>query len=100
MSLKRSLLSCLALVLLADALRADPPLPLDLIPEDACAGIAIRNLADLRTKSDRLFGKDELRALPRPSQLLDQAFGMLKLDWKIDEKKPSAIVCLSGALGG
>jgi hypothetical protein len=100
MSAQRFLLSVLALVALAGTLRADPPLPLDLIPKDACIGIAIRNLADLRTKSDRLFGKDELRGVPRPSQLLDAAFGMLELNWKVDEKKPAALVCLSGTLGG
>jgi hypothetical protein len=100
MSAKRFLLCCLALLVPAAALRADPPLPLDLIPEDACIGIAIRNLAELRTRSDRLLGKEERPGLPRPSQLLDTAFTMLKLNWKIDEKKPAALVCLTGALGG
>jgi hypothetical protein len=97
---KRPLLGCAALLALAGSLRAEPPLPLDLVPEDACIGIGVRNLAELRTKSDRLFGKGEGRLLPRPSQLLDQAFGMLKLGWKIDEKRPSALVCMTGALGG
>ena len=45
MSAKHFLLSCLGLVALAGTLRADPPLPLDLIPEDACIGIATRSLA-------------------------------------------------------
>ena len=100
MSAQRFLLSCLALVALAGSFRADPPLPLDLIPQDACIGIATRSLADLRTKSDRLFGKMPDRPLERPSQLLDMAFMQLNLPWKIDEKKPAALVCMSGTLAG
>jgi hypothetical protein len=101
MSAKRILPCCLALFALAGPLRAEPPLPLDLIPEDACIGVAARNLADLRTKSDRLLGKAGEGGFPqRPSQLLDMAFGMLNLGWKIDEKKPLALVCMTGALGG
>src|SRR5690348_16246276 len=98
MSATRFLLSCLGLAVLAGSLRAEPPRPLDLIPEDACIGISVRNLADLRTKSDRLLPK-ELNG-PRPSQILDMALGMLNLGWKIDEKKPSGIVCMTGLLGG
>jgi hypothetical protein len=99
MLVKRFRLSCLVLAALAGTLRADPPGALDLIPEDACVGIAIRNLAELRPKSERLFGK-EIRGLPRPSQLLDAAFGALNLGWKIDEKKPAALLCTTGTLGG
>jgi hypothetical protein len=80
-------------------LRAEPPLPLDLVPRDACIGIATRNLADLRTKSDRLF-KDLQDRGARPSRILDMGLGMLELRWKIDPKKPAAIVCMTGALGG
>ncbi len=99
MSRKRCLLSLLILTALAGSLRAEPLQPLDLIPEDACIGIAVRNLAELRTKGDRVLGKQN-PGLPRPSQLLDMAFQMLKLGWKIDEKKPAGLVCLSGPLGG
>jgi hypothetical protein len=100
MSAKRSLMSCLALVALAGFLRAEPPLPLDLVPEDACIGIAVRNLAELRTKGDRLFAKVPEANIPRPSQFLDTVIGELKLPWKIDDKKPAAVVCMSGALSG
>jgi hypothetical protein len=100
MSAKRFLPCCLGLAMLAGSLRAEPPLPLDLVPEDACIGIAVRNLAELRTKGDRLFAKVPERGFPRPSQLLDMAFAELQVPWKIDEKKPAAIVCLTGALGG
>jgi hypothetical protein len=100
MSAKRFLLGCLGLVVLAAPLRADPPLPLDLIPEDACIGIATRSLAELRTKSDRLFDKFKDRPGLRPSQLLDMGVKELKLGWKIDEKKPLAFVCMSGTLAG
>jgi hypothetical protein len=99
MRAKKSLLACACLVVFAGSLRAEPPLPLDLIPEDACIGIATRSLADLRTKSDKLLGKAE-RPLERPSQLLDMVFAQLNLGWKIDEKKPAAIVCMTGKLGG
>ncbi len=100
MSAKRFLLGCVGLAVLTGSLRADPPLPLDLIPEDACIAIATRSLAELRTKSDRLLGKVKDRPLERPSQLLDMAFNMLNLGWKIDEKKPAALVCMIGKLGG
>src|SRR5262249_18994751 len=101
MSGKRCLLSCLVLAAAAGALRAAPPLPLDLIPEDACIGVAIRDLAQLRVKSAPLFARNEqTRHLPRPSQLLDMAFMQVNLPWKIDEKKAGAIVCLSGRLAG
>jgi hypothetical protein len=99
MSATRSLLGCVVLVGLAGTLWAEPPLPLDLIPEDACIGIGVRNLEELRARSDRLFGKRD-GPLPRPSQLLDQAFALLRLPWKVNEKKASALVCLSGKLGG
>lgn len=100
MSAKRFLLCFLGLAALAGSLRAEPPLPLDLVPENACIGIAVRNLAELRTKGDRLFAKVPDRFAPRPSQLMDLAFARLQLPWKIDEKKPAALVCLSGTLGG
>jgi hypothetical protein len=98
MSANKLLLTCVGWVVLAGSLRADPPLPLDLIPEDACIGISVRNLAELRKNSDRLFAKEP--NVPRPSQLLDMAFGMLSLGWKIDEKKPSGLVCMTGTLAG
>ncbi len=99
MSVKRILLSGLVLAALGGSLRAAPPLPLDLVPEDACIGIAIRNLAELRTKSDRLFSKLPDKGM-RPSQLVDMALAELRLGWKIDEKKPTALVCTTGKLGG
>jgi hypothetical protein len=98
-SAKRSLLSCLGLVALTGLLRAEPPLPLDLIPEEAAAGFGARSLADLRTKGDRLFAKVKGDA-PRPSMILDMLFGQLNLPWKVDEKKPAAIVIAAGTLGG
>jgi hypothetical protein len=99
MSAKRILLGCVGVVVLTGSLRADPPLPLDLIPEDACIGMATRSIAELRTKSDKLLGNTQ-RPLERPSQILDMTFGMLNLGWKIDEKKPAALVCMTGKLGG
>jgi hypothetical protein len=101
MSVRRSLLSCLALVALAGFLRAEPLLPLDLIPEEAAVGMGTRNLAELRTKGDRLFAKmGKANAGRGVSGFLDRIFGELKLEWKVDEKKPAAIVALTGALGG
>jgi hypothetical protein len=85
----------------AAPLHAAPPLPLDLIPEDACIGISIRDLAEVRVKGDKLFGKDErTRHMLRPSQLLDMAFKEVNLPWKHDEKKASAIICMTGPLAG
>jgi hypothetical protein len=101
MSAERLLLSGLTVLVVAGTLRADPPLPLDLIPEDACIGIAIRDLTELRARSDKLFGKIPMGNVPlRPSQLIDEGIKFLNLSWKIDEKKPSAIVCMTGVLAG
>jgi hypothetical protein len=77
---------------------AAPPLPLDLVPEDACIGLSIRDLADLKSKSDKLL-KDR-PGLPRLSQLFEVAYKELRLGWDIDETKASAIVCASGPLAG
>jgi hypothetical protein len=101
MSATRSLLSCLGLVALAGFLQAEPPLPLDLIPEEAAVGMGTRNLAELRTKGDRLVAKMGKANAPRGvSAFLDMISRELKLEWKVDEKKPAAIVALTGALGG
>jgi len=100
MSAKWFLPGFLALVLLAVPAPAEPPLPLDLIPEDACIGVSARNLEELRAKSDRLVARSGRADFPRPSQLLDMAVKELRVEWKIDEKKPLALVCLAGTLGG
>jgi hypothetical protein len=100
MSASRFLFSGALLVALTGSVRAEPPLPLDLIPDRACIGIAARDLADLKTKSDRLLGNMPNRPLERPSQLLDMALKELRLTWEPNEKKPVALVCMTGALGG
>jgi hypothetical protein len=63
----------LAVVLLAAAAGAAPAASgvLDLIPEDAAAAIAVRNLNELKTKGDKFAADAELQHLPRPSMLFD-----------------------------
>jgi len=87
MSATRFLLSGLFLLALAGSLRADPPLPLDLIPEDTCIGLSARNLAELRTKSDRLFKDREpgLRPVAAPRHGL-QATGA-----GLDDRREEAV---------
>lgn len=98
---KRQFVAVFGLIVTACPVVAGPPLPLDLVPEGACVGIAARNLAQLRARSDRLFGKLPERRFPdRPSKLLEMALGALELKWDIDHNKPAAVVCLTGTQYG
>jgi hypothetical protein len=83
---------------LAGTTLAAPPLPLDLIPQDACIGLSIRDLADLQAKSDKLL-KDHPN-IPRLSNLFAEAYKELRLGWPVDERRSAAIICASGTLAG
>src|SRR5262249_51641667 len=48
---------------------AAAPGVLDLVPEDAAAALAVRNLNDLKKKGDKFAADAELQSLPRVSQL-------------------------------
>ncbi len=95
---RRTLGSLILLAMLLGGLQAAPPLPLDLVPEQACIGITIRNLDELKSKSDKLLKKGN--DLPRFSELFDWAYKELKLGWPVDEKAAAALLCTSGKLGG
>ena len=47
---------------------------LDVIPEDAAAAFAIRDLKSLRKEGDKFIADSELKLPIRPSQLFDMAY--------------------------
>lgn len=73
---------------------AAPPLPLDLVPQEACLGFAARDLADALARAQKLHpGKaerDHVEELQRE----------LQLAWKLDARQPLSFVCMAGTLGG
>ena len=58
---------------------APPPSALDLVPEDAAFGLAVRNVSDLKKKGDKLYADAGLKEeyLPRLSTLFEQLYGLL-----------------------
>ncbi len=85
-------LSTAALLAWATVATAAPPGALDLIPEDAAAGLAIRNLDDLIKKGDKFvddggFGKDM-----RPSQLFTLFYTSQGISDAVDQNAGAAIL--------
>jgi hypothetical protein len=79
------------LLLTAGAARAQHGV-LDVIPADAAAAVAVRNLDDLKTKGDKLIADAELQMPLRPSQLFDEAYKFLGVQGGVDPKGAAAIV--------
>ena len=82
-------LAFLAATALPNPAQAQNPGP-DLIPEDALAGFAIKNLDDLRAKGDKL-AKD----LQRPENSLvwlTDVFKLIKLEKGVNMKGSAAVV--------
>jgi hypothetical protein len=92
MSHNALLLSPVLLTLLAGWTAAAPPLPLDLIPRDACIGISVRDLVDLTARAKKIAPLDQ----DVPAELAKE----LKLTWKLDAKRPLAAICATGKLAG
>lgn len=65
---------------------------LELIPADATAGIAIRNLDDLSKRGDQFVAEAGMQNLFRPSQLWVMALQFLGINGGIDGKNSAAAV--------
>jgi hypothetical protein len=92
--LRRSTLAAMALLLLGSAPAPAQQGVLDLIPADAAAALAVRNLDELATKGDKLMADAQLQLqnVPRPSQLVAQLYNFLGGQGSIDPKGSAAIL--------
>lgn len=86
----RLLLAASILALVAGTAQAQTVL--DLVPADATAGIAIRNVAELSKRGDEFVNEAGMQNLFRPSQLWLLALQFLGINGGIDLKSPTAIV--------
>jgi hypothetical protein len=75
--------------------RAAAQTALDLFPQDAAAGIAIRDLDDLIKKGDKFLTDADIRVPLRPSELFDQGTQFLGVNRGFNRKAPAGIVLLS-----
>ena len=71
---------------------ADRPGSLDVIPDDAVAGIVIRRVSDLKKKGDELFALMQVRRPVRPSQDIDMLLQFLGISAGFDPESPLALV--------
>ncbi len=74
--------------------RAQPTMH-DLIPANAAAGIAVRNLEDLQKKGDKLVEQTQWKAPLRPSELFNQLYSMLGIAQGLDRKGSGAAVLMN-----
>lgn len=81
-----------ALLLLPFAGRARAQTVLDLVPADATAGIAIRNLDELAKRGDEFVNAAEMQNIFRPSQLWLMALQFLGVNGGVDLKNSAAVV--------
>ena len=65
---------------------------LDIIPRDAVAAIAIRNLEAVQEKGDKLFTDAEIKMDFRPSEIFRQGYGFLGVDRSVDKQGSAALV--------
>jgi hypothetical protein len=65
---------------------------LDLIPADAGAAVAIRNLNDLKKKGDRFIADTEMKVPLRPSQVFEMGYQHLGINAGVDFNGSAAIV--------
>ncbi|MBI1830078.1 MAG: hypothetical protein HYR84_01345 [Planctomycetes bacterium] len=80
---------------LATALPAFAQTPLEILPEDAAVGIAIRDLDDLMKKGDVFLRDADIRMPIRPSQVFDQGAQFIGIRKGFDRKASAAIVLMS-----
>jgi len=83
------------IVILLAASSATAQTPLDILPEDAAVGIAIRDLDELIKKGNVFLRDADIRTPLRPSELFDQGTQILGINKGYDRKAPAAIVLLS-----
>jgi hypothetical protein len=81
---------------------APPPSALDLVPEDAAFGLAVRNLGDLRKKGDKLYDDAGLKEenLPRVETLFEQLYLLIGLKAGVDEDAPAAVIVANPKAAG
>jgi hypothetical protein len=85
------LTACVLLLACAGAAPAQTGM-LDLIPDEALAGFAIRDLNDLKKKGDKFLADAELKLPLRPSQLFAMACDFLGVRGGIDHDGTAALV--------
>ncbi len=67
---------------------------LDVIPADAAAALAIRNLEELEKKGDKFVADVDLKLPIRPSQLFADVYRFLGIQGGVDTKGSAAIILL------
>jgi hypothetical protein len=67
---------------------------LELLPQDAVAGIAIGNLDELIKRGDKFLLDTEINVPLRPSQLFDQGAQFLGINKGLDRKRAAAVVLM------
>jgi hypothetical protein len=93
MSRTTHVLSFLGLFALAGAAPAGSGM-LDLIPDDAAAAFAVRDLNDLKKKGDQFLDETKLNVPLRPSQAFDWVYQYLGLKAGVDPNGSAALVLL------
>jgi hypothetical protein len=73
---------------------------LDLVPADAGAAVAIRNLNDLKKKGDKFITDTELKVPLRPSQFFEMAYQFLGINAGVNFDGSAAIVLANPAKVG
>src|SRR5437899_1024371 len=91
MSGRTSLLTIVALLAWAGVTCAGPG-PLELIPDDAAAGSAVRDLNDLKKKGDKFLAEADIKLPFRPSQLFEMGYQFLGIKAAVDEDAAAAII--------
>jgi hypothetical protein len=79
---------------------AAAPGVLDLVPQDAAAALAVRNLGELKKKGDKFAADAELQSLPRVSQLFDMLLDGLGIRAGVDLDSSMAFVVANPDLLG
>src|SRR5262249_6334569 len=82
-------------VLLAVSVRPLSAQPLELIPADAGAALAIRNLDELIKKGDRFIADTDWKLPIRPSELFREVYQFLGVQGGVDDKGSGAILLLA-----
>jgi hypothetical protein len=88
----RARFCCALLLLSTGAVHAAEPSALELIPQDAAFGLAIRNLAELRKKGDDFVTRTQANLGVRPSVAFDFLKSILNIKAGLNEEAPAAIL--------